>query len=98
MSPLLFAATAVQASTLGTLNGALQPCLAGGKPQPCPAVLRAIDQLQASPAYARADILCKQQVRQFKEVVALMAIRDTTPIEAQASFDGMAQVCSAAGF
>lgn len=97
VSPVLFAVSAVQASTLSALNQALQPCLQGGKPQPCPAVLRGIDQLQASPAYTRADTLCKQQVRQFKEVVALMAIRDTTPIEAQSSFNALAQVCSTAG-
>jgi len=94
---VLLAASVVQASTLSALNQALQPCLEAGKPQPCPAVLRRIDQLQASPSYTRADTLCKQQLRQFKEVVALMAIRDTTPIEAQASFNGMAQVCSSAG-
>lgn len=95
---LLLATTPVQASSLKAVNEALQPCLMGGMPQPCPAALRAIDQLQASTAYAKADPLCKQQVRQFKDVVALMAIRDTTPIEAQASLDGVAQVCSGAGF
>jgi len=98
LPPLLLATAAVHASPLIAVNDALQPCLAGGKPQPCPAALRAIDQLQASPAFAKADILCKQQVQQFKQVVALMTIRDTTPIEAQASLDGVGQVCSTAGF
>lgn len=91
VSPLVLTSTAVQASPLSAVNQALQPCLVGGQPKACPAALRVIDQLQATAEFLNADSLCKQQLRQFKDVVALMAIRDTTPIEAQGTFDAVAR-------
>lgn len=98
MSPLLVVAPgSAQESSLAGVYQALQPCLDGGRAKACPAALKAVDGLQASAAYARADILCKQQMASFRDVVALMAIRDSTPIEAQASFDAMAQACASLG-
>lgn len=95
--PLALPPARVLAAPLAPVNTALQACLDGGRPKSCPGAIDAINAVQASAPYRKADPLCRQQVSQFKDVVTLMAIRDTTPIEAQASFDAMAQACANSG-
>lgn len=98
VSPLLLPIAGAQAASLASVNAALQACLDGGRPRACPGAVDAVNALQASAAYGKADPLCRQQIVQFKDVVTLLAVKDTTPLEAQAKFDAVVQTCAKAGF
>ncbi len=82
---------------LNAVVAAVNPCIAVGKPQPCPAGVAALQRLRQAPAYGRADRDCKEQVTQLDRVLALLPIQDVTDQTVQASLDALVQACAASG-
>jgi hypothetical protein len=97
MTALVGAPQALAGAQLDALVEAVTPCIGVGKPQPCPAGLRALQQLRQAPAYAKADRACQEQASAFERVLQLLPIQDVTDQTVQASLDGLRQVCSASG-
>lgn len=100
LCPLLLLATAPPVRAGGQLDAlvkAVTPCVGVGKPQSCPAGLRALQQLRQAPAYTNADPACRQQVEAFGRVLNLLPIQDVTDQTVQSSLDGLQQICRASG-
>ena len=82
---------------LDALVAGVNPCIAVGKPQACPAGVAALQRLRQAAAYGRADQDCREQVTQLDRVLALLPIRDVIDQTVQASLDGLVQACAASG-
>lgn len=98
---LQFAALRPAASAsnaLWTLQSALQTCVETSQAGPCRAAEARVIALRRDPAYARASHLCREEIGELAQTVALLPRRDAVPNEVMASVADVQQACLPYGF
>lgn len=95
---LLMAAPARASEALWSLERALQVCLASTPVRSCPALQGQVAALTRDPAYGRASHLCKEEIGELTQLLALLPKRDADPTDLMASVGDVQQACQPYGF
>jgi len=94
----LGAPPAAASDALWGLQASLQSCVQSSQPQPCRQAEARVKALTRDPAYAKASHLCKEEISELSQVVALLPLQDAVPNEVMASVADVQQACLPYGF
>jgi len=94
----LTAGPASASEALWGLQASLQSCVQSSQPQPCRQAEARVKALTRNPAYAKASHLCKEEISELSQVVALLPLQDAVPNEVMASVADVQQACLPYGF
>jgi len=94
----LAAGPAAASDALWTLQASLQNCVESSQAQPCRQAEARVKALTRNPAYAKASHLCKEEISELSQVVALLPLQDAVPNEVMASVADVQQACLPYGF
>jgi len=94
----LTAGPASASEVLWGLQAGLRSCLESSQPQPCRQAEARVKGLTRNPAYAKASHLCREEISELSQVVALLPLQDAVPNEVMASVADVQQACLPYGF
>lgn len=83
---------------LWSLQRSLQACIETGQATPCRQAETQVAALVRNPAYLRSSHLCKEEIYELGQVVALLPMRDAIPAEVMATAADVQQACQPYGF
>ena len=95
---LLVAAPAAAGQALWALQSGLETCIATTPIRSCPAFQAQVQALTRNPAYGRASHLCKEEIGELSQVIALLPKQDADPTDLMASVADVQQACLPFGF
>ena len=94
----LGALPAAASDALWGLQASMQSCVQSSQPQPCRQAEARVKALTRDPAYAKASHLCKEEISELSQIVALLPLQDAMPNEVMASVADVQQACLPYGF
>lgn len=80
------------------LQSAMQACIETSQAKPCRQAEARVQALTRNLAYSRASHLCKEEISELGQVVALLPMQDAVPTEVMASVADVQQACLPYGF
>ena len=80
------------------LQGGLQACIETSQAKACRQAEARVKALTRNPAYPRASHLCKEEIGELAQLVALLPMQDAVPNELMASVADVQQACMPYGF
>ena len=89
---------AAAGDALWTLQSAMQACIQTSQAKACRQAEGRVQALTRNPAYPRASHLCKEEISELGQVVALLPMQNAVPNEVMASVADVQQACLPYGF
>jgi len=89
---------AMAGDALWSLQSAMQGCIQSGQATACRQAEAQVTALTRNRAYERASHLCKEEIGELAQVVALMPIRDAVATDVMSSVADVQQACLPFGF
>lgn len=83
---------------LWSLQRSVQACIESSQAAPCRQAEAQVGALVRNPSYLRSSHLCKEEIYELGQVVALLPLRDAIPAEVMASAADVLQACQPYGF
>jgi len=94
----MIAAPALASDALWNLQRTMQACVASTPVRSCPRLQAQVDALIRDPAYGRSSHLCKEEIGELNQLIALLPKRDADPTDLMASVADVQQACLPYGF
>jgi len=95
---MVMAAPALASDALWNLQRTMQTCIASTPVRSCPPLQAQVDALIRNPAYGRSSHLCKEEIGELNQLIALLPRRDADPTDLMASVADVQQACLPYGF
>lgn len=95
---LLTAGSASASDALWTLQSSLQSCMQSAQAQACRNAQAAVNALKLNRAYAQSSHLCKEEIAELSQVLALMPMRDAVATDVMSTIADVQQACLPFGF
>ena len=89
---------AAASDALWSLQAGVSSCVESSQAKPCRQAEAQVKGLTRNAAYAKASHLCKEEIGELSQVIALLPMQDAIPTEVMASVADVQQACLPYGF